>query len=218
MELKLITEQVDNFQILEAEQSKDLYVKGIFSSAEAKNKNGRIYTKKLLEKEVSRLLNEIKMGALWGELNHPPSPEVNLERAAILVESLEWKGNDVLGKAAVVDTPLGNIVKALMKKGKIGISSRGLGSVKENGYVDSDTYKLITWDIVGNPSNYSSWINGIYEGQTWSVNDIGSNIAKEAVQETLDLVAEDKQLTKVMAQKIYGEKIKQTLYEIAKNL
>jgi len=208
--LKLITEEVTSLQIVESASTKDLYVEGIFSSAEEKNKNGRIYKKSTLEREINKLEKTIKGKSLWGELNHPASAEINLERAAILVETLNWKGNDLYGRAVVLDTPMGNIAKALMKKGKIGISSRGLGTVDESGYVNDSNYKLITWDLVGNPSNYPSWVNGIYEGKEWDY--------KEEIKETVDNVAEDNDLTISEAKKLYLNHIKTFISEITKNI
>lgn len=96
-------------------------------------------------------------------------PEINPDRIAILTESLEWRGNDLYGKAKVLDTPMGQILKTLVKEGKMGISSRGLGTVDENsGYVNED-YNLITWDVVVDPSNHPSWVNGIYEGKDFVI-------------------------------------------------
>lgn len=210
MKVKLITEEVQNLTILESNKNKELYVEGIYSSAEKENKNGRKYKKTTLEREIKRLQEDIKRGSLFGELNHPTSPDINLERAAILVEKLDWKGNDLYGRAVVLDTPMGNIAKALMKKGSIGISSRGLGSVDESGYVNDGSYKLITWDLVGNPSNHPSWVKGIFEGKTWDVT--------EARNEVLDIVAEDQDLTMKKAEELYLQHIKDFISEITKNL
>lgn len=166
---KLITETSYDVQskVEESEEKNGrLYIYGVFSSAETKNENQRIYKKETLEREVERYREKIRARTSLGELNHPPQPDINVERAAILVEELEWKGNDLLGKARVLENmPQGNIVKTLIAEENValGISSRGLGDVNEDGYV-ADNYTLLGWDIIGNPSNKGSWVNGIYEG------------------------------------------------------
>lgn len=208
--VKLITEDISQMRIVEANDSKDLYVEGIFSTAELKNKNGRRYKKDTLSREVGRLQEDVKRGSLYGELNHPQSPDINLERAAILVEKLQWKNENLYGRAVVLDTPMGNIAKALMKKGTIGISSRGLGTVNEDGYVNDSNYKLITWDLVGNPSNHPSWVNGIYEGYEWEI--------QEEMDEIIDNIAEDKDLTMSEAQEKYSKLLKDELKNIFKVL
>lgn len=161
--MKLITETSYDFELIES-KSKGVHIVGIYSSAEQKNNNNRIYKKDILEREVTKAQDKIKSKTLWGELGHPPNPEINPERIAILTTMLEWKGSDVYGKSKVLDTPQGEIAKTLIKEGKMGISSRGLGSVSEDGYVNED-FNLITWDMVTDPSNHPSWVNGIFEGK-----------------------------------------------------
>lgn len=233
--VKLITEECSDIQLIESENSRDFYVQGIFSSAELKNKNGRMYKKSTLEREVNRLTEEINNKSLYGELNHPSSPEIDLNNVAILIENVWWKGNDLYGKASVLDTPKGQIIKAIMKKGKVGISSRGLGSVNEDGYVNDKSYKMITWDIVGNPSNIPSWINGIYESKEWIITDDGRLLEektmpleekKEAQEdaknelwatlspELIQLVAEDKGLSITDSKEIYKNIVKSIINEI----
>ena len=160
---RLITETSYDFEIAESKSS-GMYIAGIFSSAEIENNNKRKYRKGILEREVVNVSEKTKKGSLWGELGHPPNPEINPDKIAILVTELEWKGNDLYGKAKLLDTPMGNIAKTLVKEGKMGISSRGLGTVSDDGYVNED-FKLITWDLVTDPSNNPSWVNGIYEGK-----------------------------------------------------
>lgn len=170
---KLITETSYLFEIKKDEDGKNLFIEGVFASAEKTNRNKRKYKKDILEREIGEFTSGlVKEKRGFGELNHPDKPEINLERAAILIEDLKWKGEDVWGKARVLDTPLGKIVKNISEAGgKLGISSRGLGTVNENGYVNED-YKLITFDIVANPSNYGSWVNGIYEGKEFEIEHI----------------------------------------------
>lgn len=159
---KLITEISHDYQI--NEDNKNMFIVGIFSSAELKNNNKRVYSRSVLEREILKVQGKIKEKTVWGELGHPPNPEVNPDKIAIKIETLEWKGNNVYGRAKILDTPMGNITKTLVKEGNMGISSRGLGTVGENGYVNED-FNLITWDLVTDPSNSPSWVNGIFEGQ-----------------------------------------------------
>lgn len=183
---RLITESSFDIEISEDSKTKDLYVVGIFSSAELKNQNGRMYKKATLEREVGKLTEQIKRRNLFGELNHPPQAEVNLERAAILVEHLQWRGNDLYGKAKVLtNLPMGKIAKSLLdEKCSIGISSRGLGTVNEDGYVNEDDYKLITWDLVGSPSNDPSWLKGMYMAEEFNLAYMDKEAEeKEALEE-----------------------------------
>jgi len=163
--MRLITETSYDFELVES-KTKGVNIVGIYSSAELKNNNARVYSKDILDREVGKVQEKIDNKTLWGELGHPPNPEINPERIAILTTMLEWKGNDVYGKSKVLDTPQGQIAKTLIKEGRMGISSRGLGTVAEDGNVNED-FNLITWDLVTDPSNNPSWINGIYEGHEW---------------------------------------------------
>jgi len=174
---KLITEYSQDFEISEEKGSKDMYAVGIFSSAEMKNNNKRRYKKEILEREVTKVQEKIGKKCLWGELGHPPNPEVNPDKIALRTTQLEWKGNNLYGKAKILDTPMGQIAKTLVKEGAMGISSRGLGTVGDDGYVNED-FHLITWDLVTDPSNKPSWVNGIYEGQDFSIPG-GTNGLKE---------------------------------------
>jgi len=159
---KLITEMSYDVEIAES-KNKGMYVVGIWSSAEIENNNKRKYRKDILEREVAKIQEK---KAIWGELGHPPNPEVNPERIAIKTVDLEWKGNDLWGKAKILETDAGRNARALVKEGDMGISSRGLGTVSESGYVNED-FNLITWDLVTDPSNNPSWVSGIYEGKEW---------------------------------------------------
>lgn len=163
--MRLITETSYDFELVES-KNKGVNIVGIYSSAELKNNNLRVYSKDILDREVGKVQEKIDNKTLWGELGHPPNPEINPERIAILTTMLEWKGNDVYGKSKVLDTPQGQIAKTLIKEGRMGISSRGLGTVAEDGKVNED-FNLITWDLVTDPSNNPSWINGIYEDHEW---------------------------------------------------
>lgn len=161
--MKLITECSYDFALTEGKDGKSMYIAGIFSTAEMENNNKRKYGREILEREVGKVQDKIGKNCLWGELGHPPNPEVNPDKIALKIENLDWKGNNVYGKAKLLDTPMGNIAKTLVKEGAMGISSRGLGTVGEDGYVNED-FHLITYDLVTDPSNKPSWVNGIYEG------------------------------------------------------
>jgi len=165
--MKLITEMSYDLQLSES-KAKGAHIVGVFSSAELKNNNNRVYSKDILEREITKVQGKVDEGTLWGELGHPPNPEINPERISILTSMLEWKNNDVFGRAKILDTPMGQIASTLIKAGKMGISSRGLGTVSEEGYVNED-FNLITWDLVTDPSNNPSWVNGIFEDREWSI-------------------------------------------------
>jgi hypothetical protein len=184
--MKLITETSYDFALTEG-KDKSMYIAGIFSTAEMENNNKRKYGRKILEREVVKVQEKIGKNCLWGELGHPPNPEVNPDKIAIKVETLEWKGNNVYGKAKLIDTPMGNIAKTLVKEGQMGISSRGLGTVGEDGYVNED-FNLITYDLVTDPSNKPSWVNGIYEGREFApIGDINdTNMDEDKLKKAQD--------------------------------
>ena len=142
---QLITEVSYDFQISESKKDNTLDIIGIFSSAEFENNNKRKYKKSILEREIEKVQEKVEKKSLWGELGHPPNPEINPDKIAILTTMLEWKGNDIYGKAKVLDTPMGKIARTLIKEGNMGISSRGLGTVADDGYVNED-FNLICWD------------------------------------------------------------------------
>jgi hypothetical protein len=141
------------------------YIVGVFSSALTENGNGRKYPREILEREVNSFINnKVKYKAALGELEHPSQSSINLANACILVENMEWKNNDVYGRARVLEgLPSGKILKELIDaEVRFGISSRGTGSVNEDGWVNED-YNLICYDIVSNPSVGNAWVNGLYE-------------------------------------------------------
>jgi len=179
--MKLITETSNDVTLHEGSNTKDLFVVGVFSSAESENNNKRRYRKELLEREMDKISRKMEARSLWGELGHPTSPETQPDKIAILVEALEWKGNNVYGRAKVLNTPMGKIAQELVKQGRLGISSRGLGTVGEDGYVNED-YKLITYDLVTDPSNHPSWVNGIYEAETFSTPVLKKDPTPEEIQ------------------------------------
>ena len=161
----LITEVNDNVNLVteEVNGEKQYHIDGIFMQAEQKNRNGRVYPKKTLMNEVARYNNEyVKTGRAMGELGHPEGPQLNLERVSHLIKELRVDGNDIYGKAKILDTPYGKIVKDLVKEGvRIGVSSRGMGSVREvNGdTIVEDDFQLICFDIVSEPSTPGAFLN-----------------------------------------------------------
>jgi len=141
-------------------------VEGVMQRATAKNQNGRVYSKAILERETKKYMEEfVKNGNAYGELDHPESPVVSLKNASHIVKDLWWNGNDLMGKVELLNTPAGNIVKEIIKAGHtIGISSRGTGSVQQtnegNLEVQPD-FELVCWDFVSNPSTHGAFMNPI---------------------------------------------------------
>jgi hypothetical protein len=177
--MKLIAEYNDQSLecIVEAKEGggKNHFIEGIFMQSEQKNRNGRIYPKAIMEKAVGKYVTEqINTKRAVGELNHPDGPTVNLDKVSHLITKLEWNGNDVVGKAQILDTPMGNIVKGLLEGGvQLGVSTRGMGSLEQrNGtmYVKDD-FILNTVDIVQDPSAPTAFVNGIMEGVEWVWNN-----------------------------------------------
>jgi hypothetical protein len=177
--MKLIAEYVDQELgvIIEAKEdgSKSHMIEGVFAQADNKNRNGRIYEKAILERAVDKYVtDQVKTKRAVGELNHPDGPTVNLDKVSHLIESLDWKGNDVVGKARILNTPNGQIVKGLLDGGvRLGVSTRGMGSLEQrNGamYVKDD-FILNTVDIVQDPSAPNAFVNGIMEGVDWVWNN-----------------------------------------------
>ena len=171
--MKLITEMYDDFQILtEGTNGKDLKIQGVFMQAETKNRNGRIYPFGVLEKEVKRYNKElVEKKRAFGELGHPEGPTVNLDRVSHLIEELVPDGKNIVGKAKILDTPNGKIVKELLNAGaKLGVSSRGMGTLEKKGntnYVKDDFYLATAGDIVADPSAPEAFVEGIMEGKEW---------------------------------------------------
>ena len=172
--MKLITESIEDIQILTEEKDgkKTLYIEGVFLQSEIKNRNGRIYPFDVLQKEVERYSEEyVKAGRALGELGHPDGPTVNLDRVSHKITSLKAEGNNFMGKARILDTPMGKIAKSLLGEGvKLGVSARGMGSLKEdNGvkYVSDDFMLATAADIVADPSAPDAFVNGIMEGKEW---------------------------------------------------
>lgn len=141
-------------------------VEGVMQRASAENQNGRVYAKHILDREVDKYMDDfVKNGNAFGELDHPESPVVSLKNASHVVKDLWWKGNDLMGRVELLNTPAGNIVKEIIIAGHtIGISSRGTGSVQQTneGYLEvQDDFELVCWDFVSNPSTHGAFMNPI---------------------------------------------------------
>ena len=172
--MKLITETIENVKILTEERNgkKLLYIEGVFLQSELKNRNGRMYPFDVLNNEVERYNEEyVKSKRALGELGHPDGPTINLDRVSHRITDLRAEGNNFIGKAQILDTPMGNIAKSLLGEGvQLGVSSRGMGSIQKSEDVNivADDFMLTTAaDIVADPSAPDAFVNGIMEGKEW---------------------------------------------------
>ena len=174
--MKLITELNEkvNYIFEEDEKSgkKNYFIEGVFLQSNLKNRNGRVYPKETMSKEVGRYVTEnIKAKRAYGELGHPSGPTINLDRVSHMITSLKPDGSNFVGRAKVLDTPYGNIVKNLIDEGaQLGVSSRGMGTIRErNGAqeVQSDFMLSTAADIVADPSAPDAFVNGVMEGMEW---------------------------------------------------
>jgi hypothetical protein len=174
--MKLISEEATNVEFLtEAKKDggKNYFIEGIFMQANKKNRNGRIYPTEVLQKEAKRYSDEfIVKKRAFGELGHPDGPTVNLERVSHMIEELEEVDQNFMGRAKILDTPYGKIVKSLIDEGaQLGVSSRGMGSLKAGrdgvSEVQGDFYLATAADIVADPSAPDAFVAGIMEGKEW---------------------------------------------------
>ncbi len=173
--MKLITEVYETLEYISeanADGEKEFFIEGVFMQANQKNRNGRIYPTNVLEREVARYNKEyVEKNRAFGELGHPQGPTINLERVSHMIKSLTKEGDNFIGKAKIMDSPYGNIVKNLIKEGaSLGVSSRGMGSLKaKNGVnqVQDDFYLATAADIVADPSAPDAFVEGIMEGVEW---------------------------------------------------
>ena len=205
--MKLIKEEVQDVRYLvEADEKtgkKIHFIEGIFMHAEKKNKNGRVYPKHILNKEVQRYNQDyVNKNRAFGELGHPDSPTINLDRVSHMITKLYPDGDNIIGKAKILDTPNGNIVKSLLDGGaSLGVSTRGVGSLKPfNGYqlVQDDFHLATAADIVADPSAPEAFVRGIMEDAEWVLtakgwmpmhHDRAKKLIKEASQKEIDDVA-----------------------------
>ena len=174
--MKLICEvnEQDVQYITEAKENgqKDYKIKGVFMQGEIKNRNGRVYPMQVLDEQVKKYTeNYVNQNRAYGELGHPSGPTINLERVSHMITDLNKEGNNYIGEAKIMDTPYGKIVKNLMDEGaKLGVSSRGMGSLKQNGnsqVVQKDYHLATAADIVADPSAPDAFVEGIMEGKEW---------------------------------------------------
>ena len=176
--MKLITEQIENVQILTEEKNgkKLLYIEGVFLQSELTNRNGRRYPFEVLNREVERYNEEyVKTKRALGELGHPDGPTINLDRVSHKIVELYQDGSNYIGKAKLLETPMGSIAKNLLREGvQLGVSSRGVGSLESKGgsnYVRDDFMLTTAADIVADPSAPDAFVNGIMEGKEWIWNN-----------------------------------------------
>ena len=172
--MKLITEQIEDVQVITEGTGADkkLYIEGVFLQSELKNRNGRVYPFQVLEREVNRYNEEyVKTKRALGELGHPDGPTVNRDRVSHRITELRAEGNNFMGKAQILDTPMGKIAKSLLGEGvQLGVSSRGMGSIdrrEDTAYVMDDFMLATAADIVADPSAPDAFVNGIMEGKEW---------------------------------------------------
>ena len=173
--MKLIAEQIQDVQYLKEEDEKgksNYKIRGIFLQGNIKNRNGRVYPVEVLEKEVNRYNKEfVNENRAYGELGHPEGPTVNLERVSHMVTSLKRDGDNFIGDAKIMSTPMGKIVENIMDDGgKLAVSSRGMGSLEQRkgaNYVKDDFYLATAADIVADPSAPQAFVEGIMEGKEW---------------------------------------------------
>ena len=205
--MKLISEEVLEVKYLtemnEKTGNKEHFIEGIFMQAEKKNRNGRVYPVSVLSKEVDRYNREyVNKNRAFGELGHPDSPTINLDRVSHMITKLYPDGNNFIGKAKIMDTPNGKIVKSLLDGGaNLGVSTRGVGSLKpHNGYqlVQDDFHLATAADVVADPSAPDAFVRGIMEDAEWILTNKGwlpmhheraKKVIKEASRNEIEDVA-----------------------------
>ena len=194
--MKLIAEIVEDVQIITEDKGQNLFIEGIFLQSEMKNRNGRVYPKSVMEREVNRYMREyVDAKRAFGELGHPEGPTINLDRVSHMITSLKEEGNNYVGKAKIMNTPMGNIVKNLIDGGaKLGVSSRGMGSLKVNNEgineVQDDFYLATAADIVADPSAPDAFVQGIMENKEWMF--VNGSWTYQNIDETRHLLEQTK--------------------------
>jgi Prohead core protein serine protease len=190
--MKLIREEVEQVNYLtEAKENgeKQHYIHGVFLQANRKNRNGRIYPLHVMEKEVSRYMNEVVANnRAYGELGHPQGPSINLDRVSHMITELKRDGDNFIGKAKLTDTPMGNIARGLIQSGaNLGVSSRGMGTLKptKDGImeVQGDFHLATAADIVADPSAPDAFVKGIMEGVDWVYDPVKNTWREEKLDE-----------------------------------
>lgn len=204
--MKLIKEIHQDLEYITEEKSggkHNTYIKGIFMQSEQQNRNGRVYPKSVLEKELQRYQNMISEKRSLGELGHPPNPQINLNNVSHLITNLQWEGNDIIGTAKILDTPMGKIAKNFIEEGvRLGVSSRGLGSLKERDGINEvqDDFHLATVDIVADPSAPDAFVEGIMENAEW--------ICENGVWKTIEVEQAQKVIRKASSKQLAESKLK----------
>ena len=191
--MKLITDMNQNVKFLTEKKedgTKSVYIEGIFMQAEKANRNGRMYGRGIMEREVQKYQELINEKRSLGELGHPPNPSINLNQVSHMITGLKFEGNDIHGRAKILDTPMGKIAKNFIEEGvRLGVSSRGLGSVKLNkeGINEvQDDFHLATVDIVADPSAPDAFVQGIMESADWILeNGVWKAVQIEQAQNTI---------------------------------
>ena len=219
--MKLITEEIESAKVLveEKDGKKSMFIEGIFLQGNLKNRNGRFYPVETLEKEVNRYTESfISKGRALGELGHPDGPTVNLDRVSHKIVDLHKEGTNFIGKAKLLDTPMGKIAQSLIDEGvQLGVSSRGMGSLRDTneGYkvVGEDFMLATAADIVADPSAPDAFVNGIMEGVEW-IWDAGllkaqTTIKEATVEETVAVLEKE-------PEEVVEETIKETKKTINK--
>ena len=190
--MKLFTEQLSDVQYLvekKEDGTKSVFIEGIFMQAEKPNKNGRMYPMGIMEKEIERYQDLIRDKRYLGELGHPPNPQINLNQVSHLITGLKFEGTDIYGRAKILETPMGKIVRNFIEEGVgLGVSSRGLGSLKERNGINEvqDDFHLATVDIVADPSAPDAFVQGIMESAEWILeNGAWKSIQIEQAQQVI---------------------------------
>jgi hypothetical protein len=187
--MKLVKEYNESVKYLVEEKlgkGKEYFIEGVFLQSNLKNRNGRVYPTEILDKEVKRYNDEyVKKNRAFGELGHPDSPTINLDRVSHMIKTLKREGDNFIGKAKIMDTPYGKIVKNLIDEGAtLGVSSRGMGSLStKNGVseVQSDFTLATAADIVADPSAPNAFVEGVMESKEWVMVD-GRFVEKDLIE------------------------------------
>lgn len=193
--MKLITEFTqDTLEILKegSGDKKTLYIEGIMAQSEVKNRNGRLYPKTVMETAVNKYIEDyVNKKRAVGEMNHPPRLNVDFREATHLITEMKWYGNDVYGKAKVLNTPMGKILEGLLESGvAVGVSTRGAGSIKESNGINTvgSDFVLTAVDVVADPSAPNAFVNGIMEGVEWVYVD--GRFAEAEIEQTKQFIKE----------------------------
>ena len=203
--MKLIKEAFQDLQYLSEDTNgkKSVFIEGIFMQADKNNRNGRRYPEAVMEKELSRYQQMINEKRSLGELGHPDNPSINLNQVSHLITSLRFEGKDIIGRAKILETPMGKIARNFIEEGvRLGVSSRGLGSLKEgrDGIMEvQDDFHLATVDIVADPSAPDAFVAGIMEGAEW--------VLKNGVWTSVQVENAQKQIRKASAKQLDETKI-----------